>query len=155
MFSMATRIFPVETNRKKAFGRDSIKHFDSAFWLGCAFRNCRLYCVFSRIAPPPCLRSSIEWYTFFAIYLFNLASAKLHCLQNIRIFTSEIYIARDDITTIFHNFFYRWCPYVHREGLCSNKSPPNYISWSKKTSRYDHFGAWILRYHVRVSVGYI
>ena len=111
MFSMATRIFPVETNRAKAFRRDSIKHFDSAFWLGCAFRNCRLYCVFFRIAPPPCLRSSIEWYAYFAIYfaiyLFNLASASLHCLRNIRIFISEIYIARDDITTIFHNLFYR------------------------------------------------
>ena len=80
MFSMATRIFPVETNHAKAFHRDSIKHFDSAFWLGCAFHNCRLYCVFFHIAPLPCLQSSIEWYAFFAIYLFNLASAKLHCL---------------------------------------------------------------------------
>ena len=68
---------------------------------------------------------------------------KLHCLRNIRTFTTEI--ARDDITIILHNFFYRWCPYVHRQDPCANISPPNFISslhcGSQKTFRNDHFDA--------------
>ena len=153
MFSMATRIFPVETNRTKAFRRDLINHFDCAFWLGCAFRNCRLYCVFFRIAPPPCLRSWIECYACVAIYLFNLAPAKLHCLRNIRKFTSEIYSQR-----WHHHHFFTISSTADvfmsiESAFALMKVLPIILVWSKKTSRYDHFGAEILRYRARISVG--
>ena len=83
---------------QKAFCRDSIWHFGSAFWLGCAFRNCRIYCVFYRIALPQCWRGSSNGrYAFVGIYLFNLAPARLHCLSKHKI--------------IYHGNSQRWYHY--------------------------------------------
>ena len=47
-------------------------------------------------------------YAFAAIYLFNFASARLHCHRNIRKFPREI--TRNDITTIFTISSMSLCP---------------------------------------------
>ena len=152
MFSMATRIFPVETIAQKLSAETQLSTLTARF--GSVVLSVIVdYIVFFRIAPSLCLQSSIEWYAFFAIYLFNLASAKLHCLRNIRIFTSEIYIARDDITTIFTISSTADVLMSIERAFALIKVLPIILVWSKKTSRYDHFGAEILRYRARISVG--